>query len=429
MAVNHVQSHFGRTIYSSDCHCVSEQFCKPHNIVQGQRDLSNVIDARNQKNTIYSNATTDSSIVSNATETSRSGRSFDFDTVATEAVTENSIDVETESPESVETTDAPAEARRKRRDTKEEEEEETGNFSDVQGRQLTGYTPGPEGCQAGTVCCKRPVYSPARTLPVCGKANEENILGRIKTKDTNNGRAGFGEYPWQAALLKKSGGEMVYVCGATLVSDSYLITAAHCVNDIEVEVLTVRLGEWDVRDKTEFYPHVESPVSGLYVHPQFYEGNLENDIAVIRLAKRVDFSKYPHIAPVCLPPAGADFSSQLCTITGWGKDGWGSEGEFQAILKETQVPVVPKPVCQDILRGTKLGGAYTLSKGMMCAGGEEGKDACKGDGGGPLVCRGSSREYILAGVVSWGIGCGERGVPGVYVDVPHYIDWINSITN
>jgi len=424
MSLNQVQSHFGRTIYSTDCHCVSEQFCKPHNIVTGQRDLSNVIDARHQKNTIFSNATSEEvPIVSNATETSRSGRSFDFDSLATEAVTEAA----TESSDADETTDAPSDARRKRRDAETTEQPE--NFSDVQGRQLTGYTPGPEGCRRGTVCCKRPVYSPARSLPVCGKANEENILGRIKTQDTDNGRAGFGEYPWQAAILKKSAGEMVYVCGATLVSDAYLITAAHCVNDIDVDMLSIRLGEWDVRDKTEFYPHIESKVSGLYIHPEFYEGNLENDIAIIRLAKRLDFTKYPHISPVCLPPAGADFSSQLCTITGWGKDGWGSEGEFQAILKETQVPVMPKGVCQDILRTTKLGTAYSLSKGMMCAGGEEGKDACKGDGGGPLVCRGSSKEYILAGVVSWGLGCGERGVPGVYVDVPHYIDWINSITS
>ena len=52
----------------------------------------------------------------------------------------------------------------------------------------------------------------------------------------------------------------------------------------------------------------------------------------------------------------------------------------------------------------------------MCAGGEDGKDACKGDGGGPLVCD-LGGVWNLAGIVSWGIGCGQRDVPGVYVKV------------
>ena len=85
----------------------------------------------------------------------------------------------------------------------------------------------------------------------------------------------------------------------------------------------------------------------------------------------------PHISPVCLPASGADYTGQVCTITGWGKDGWGSEGEFQAILKETRVPVMDSEICQQVLRGTKLGPSYNLHQGMICAGGEEDKDACK----------------------------------------------------
>ena len=60
---------------------------------------------------------------------------------------------------------------------------------------------------------------------------------------------------------------------------------------IETGILRVRLGEWDVRDKSEFYPHVESEVSGTYIHPDFYEGNLENDIAVIKIGTPVDYTK------------------------------------------------------------------------------------------------------------------------------------------
>jgi len=423
---NHIHHQFSRTIYDSDCHCISEQYCSAENIVQGRRDLSNIINARNENNGIFSNASSTEDSDENKVNSSRSGRSFDLSetTETSDNVNLDDEDLDEATTVTVDiTTDVP-ESSRKRRDTNA-----TENFSDVQGRQLSGYTPDRKGCGSGTVCCKRPTFTnTARSLPVCGRSNDENILGRIKTKNQEVGRAGFAEYPWQAAILKKSGGELVYVCGASLISDRYLITAAHCINNIETGILRVRLGEWDVRDKSEFYPHVESEVSGTYIHPDFYEGNLENDIAVIKIGKPVDYTKQPHISPVCLPPPQSEFTGQTCTITGWGKDGWGSQGEFQAILKETKVPILNHDVCQQVLRTTKLGTTYNLHQGMMCAGGEANKDACKGDGGGPLVCRGSSKEYILAGVVSWGLGCGERGIPGVYVDVAKYVEWVQSIT-
>ncbi|KAA0198257.1 hypothetical protein HAZT_HAZT009693 [Hyalella azteca] len=384
-------------------------------------DLTHLIDARNRANLVYSNATS----AENETEVDNRdvNSSYDFADYedpanATEAPEYYSYEDETVASGNI--TDVPVV--RRKRETNETTEE---NFSDVQG--LTGYTPGPQGCRAGTVCCRRPVYNPARALPVCGISNDENIHGRIKTKDSEPGRAGFGEYPWQAAILRRAEGEVVYVCGATLINQQFLVTAAHCVKDIDASLLKIRLGEWDVRDKSEFYPYVEFDVSGIYSHPEFYEGNLENDIAILRTDRFVDYSKYPHISPVCLPASRQDFSGQVCRITGWGKDGWGSEGDFQSILKETQVPILNSNLCQQILRTTKLGTSYSLPAGMVCAGGEENKDACKGDGGGPLVCRSSGGEFQLAGVVSWGLGCGQRGIPGVYVDVPYYIDWINSI--
>ena len=89
-------------------------------------------------------------------------------------------------------------------------------------------------------------------------------------------------------------------------------------------------------------------------------------------------------------------------------------GSYQNVLKEVDVTVMDQNTCQSRLQGTRLGSSFLLHPGFLCAGGEEGKDACKGDGGSPLVCE-VEGAWQLAGIVSWGVGCGTRDIPGVYV--------------
>ena len=62
----------------------------------------------------------------------------------------------------------------------------------------------------------------------------------------------------------------------------------------------------------------------------------------------------------------------------------------------------------------------------MCAGGEEGLDACEGDGGAPLVCEGASGRWYVVGLVSWGEGCGTPGVPSVYARISYFRDFIDE---
>ena len=132
-----------------------------------------------------------------------------------------------------------------------------------------------------------------------------------------------------------------------------------------------------------------------------------------------------HINPVCLPDVTQDFSGQQrCYVTGWGKDAF-KDGNYQHVLKEVRVPVVRNDICESMLQRTRLGPRFELAEGFLCAGGEEGKDACKGDGGGPLVCE-VNGLWHLAGIVSWGVGCGEYNVPGVSVKVSHYENWIKE---
>ncbi|XP_045766230.1 uncharacterized protein LOC123867945 isoform X2 [Maniola jurtina] len=282
-------------------------------------------------------------------------------------------------------------------------------------------------CQQNQVCCRRPLRPQASSRGQCGLRNSQGINGRIKTPSYVDGDSEFGEYPWQAAILKKDPKESVYVCGGTLIDGLHIMTAAHCIKSYKGFELRVRLGEWDVNHDVEFYPYIERDVISVHVHPLYYAGTLDNDLAILKLDHPVEWPKYPHISPACLPDKYTEYAGQRCWTTGWGKDAFGSNGKYQNILKEVDVPVLPHGQCQQQLRQTRLGYNYELNPGFICAGGEDGKDACKGDGGGPLVCE-RSGTWQLVGVVSWGIGCGQAGVPGVYVKVAHYLDWISQIT-
>ncbi|XP_062541966.1 uncharacterized protein LOC134209965 isoform X3 [Armigeres subalbatus] len=294
-----------------------------------------------------------------------------------------------------------------------------------------GARPQPQQCPARSVCCRRPAYRPPQppthaNLGKCGVRNAQGINGRIKNPVYVDGDSEFGEYPWQVAILKKDPKESVYVCGGTLIDNQYIITAAHCVKTYNGFDLRARLGEWDVNHDVEFYPYIERDVISVQVHPEYYAGTLDNDLAILKMDRPVDFTGTPHISPACLPDKFTDFSGQRCWTTGWGKDAFGDYGKYQNILKEVDVPIVNHHQCQNQLRQTRLGYSYNLNPGFICAGGEEGKDACKGDGGGPLVCD-RNGSWQVVGIVSWGIGCGKANVPGVYVKVAHYLDWINQV--
>lgn len=113
-----------------------------------------------------------------------------------------------------------------------------------------------------------------------------------------------------------------------------------------------------------------------------------------------------HINTICLPPQDENFDGSRCFATGWGKEHFGKEGKYQVILKKIELPIVAFEECQDSLRKTRLSRRFVLNRSFLCAGGEPGRDLCKGDGGSPLVCpvKGVEGYYYQAGIVAWGIG-------------------------
>jgi plasma kallikrein len=185
------------------------------------------------------------------------------------------------------------------------------------------------------------------------------------------------------------------------IHPSVVLTAAHCTNNKDATKLKIRAGEWDTQTKREIYAHQDRDVSNFVMHEQFVKGSLANDVALVFLTQPVELT--PSVATVCLPPANTNFDLARCTASGWGKDIFGKEGKYQVILKKIELPVVPANTCQAALRTTRLGARFNLHESFLCAGGERGKDTCRGDGGSPLVCPvyGKQDRYYQAGLVAW----------------------------
>merc|ERR1712226_370992 len=219
----------------------------------------------------------------------------------------------------------------------------------------------------------------------------------------------------------------LYQCGGSLIAPGVVLTAAHCVNKFQQtpRKLKIRCGEWDTQGQTEPRPHQDRYVNSLDIHPEFSPRNLANDYAVLYTEK--EFELQQHIDTICLPQPDDLFEGNNCFATGWGKDQFGAAGQYQVVLKEIDLPVVGHDQCEVSLRTTRLGKRFQLDDSFICAGGADGKDTCKGDGGSPLVCpsKYDSNTYVQAGIVAWGIGCGEDSTPGVYASVSKGVCWID----
>ncbi|CAB3984832.1 MAM and LDL-receptor class A domain-containing 1-like isoform X1, partial [Paramuricea clavata] len=223
-----------------------------------------------------------------------------------------------------------------------------------------------------------------------------------------------GEWPWQVALLR---GTFPF-CGGSLVSNQYVITAAHCVKSTDWNRVTIRVGEHDMRVKEGHEQDISIARNGITVHPQYNSRTTDYDIAVIRLSRSVQFTQ--RIKPVCFN-RGIDFTGQRCYITRWGR--LQSGGSTPKVLQEAQVPIVTPQECK------KAYGSSRITDKMLCAGYSQGGiDTCQGDSGGPLVCQHSDRSWYLTGVTSWGRGCASVGYYGVYAHVANLYPWVKQVT-
>jgi len=234
---------------------------------------------------------------------------------------------------------------------------------------------------------------------------------------------------WIAFLHKNN-------CGGTVLNSRMVATAGHCCT-------------WDFNRYPEKYEmaigrhyreenaprNIAGPYSRIYEaekvvqHPDVNFWTFENDMCLIFTKEEIEFN--PGVAPACTAEESPKLG-KLCYIAGWGAQSTDGSSASE-VLNEAEVEILDSETCfhniQTKLREVSPSHSNFVvpdswHETMMCAGNwAGGVDSCQGDSGGPLVCIEDNRP-ILHGVVSWGMQCALPGLPGVYMRVSNYSDWI-----
>ncbi|XP_052873265.1 trypsin-4-like [Anopheles cruzii] len=214
-------------------------------------------------------------------------------------------------------------------------------------------------------------------------------------------------YPFMVSVQVWTTLEKNHICGGTLISDIWILTAAHCVDQLTPQTAMVRAN-------SSFYQRGGQlhRVDRLIKHANFSYDTGDYDFGLLRLKQR-----YNRAVVLPLPAGRKRFPpAELCTVLGWGLT-LGPESRSQ--LRRVVLPIVSQPVCRQAYVATDV-----ITARMMCAGFAKGlKDACDGDSGGPLVCRGKQ-----AGIISWAIGCAKPNKYGVYSSIAAGREWIRRQT-
>ncbi|KAB7506238.1 Serine protease snake [Armadillidium nasatum] len=279
-------------------------------------------------------------------------------------------------------------------------------------------------------CCRRP-FEVARELCIAWKSYWRDNDGKCVSEKpliVGGEEAGVGQFP-EIGILGSGANikRITWKCGGTLISQYFVLTAAHCVLEIVGTIPTGLFDGMSLHQETRNKAPVEQLIliSDVIIHPEY--NRPYHDIALLKLEKPVIFTK--RVLPACLPLyPEEDFSDKILTVAGWGRIQY-ADFKVTPTLQKVNIPVIERLKCwEDLKRDNALLIPRGITEEQICAG-EEGKDSCQGDSGGPLLLQARVNEtdipceHTIAGIVSFGSGCGKFGV---YTRVSSYLDWITG---
>ena len=252
--------------------------------------------------------------------------------------------------------------------------------------------------------------------------------GQHRTERIVGGQeAPAGMAPWQVSLQYGRAGRWNHFCGGSLIHPSWVLTAAHCIDEVRLGDVSVAHGSRSLSSGGERrYPE------RFVVHEGYETASQGDDVALIRLSEPFSASG---VATVQLQSRALErrfgAPGACSVVTGWGSvEAW-SPGRSRASardlpdrLRAVDLPILDNAPCAAVY------GSDAITAGQVCAGYEQGTmDSCQGDSGGPLVVPGGPTGWTQIGVVSWGAGCAQPRAYGVYTRVSHYVDWILEQTS